>query len=109
MSGNLLVLMARDCEDDNERVCGIYTSLDALRRAVHSYIEFSPSDILLYELWESNELESLNEWDWCYIPNHSNPIELVRIGSVPDRVYWGKNLVSVDWEPLPEEQTIYLH
>jgi hypothetical protein len=80
---------------------GVYSSLDNLRKGVDHWREFDPKICLAYLEWELNYAAEPNCWGWAYIPVNSRMATLKSGGgSVPQRVFWGKNLIGVEWVPI---------
>lgn len=87
---------------------GVYTSEKALKAGVKYWMEVNPKETLAYQEWEANYPAEPNSWDWAYIAPDSIPYNLARGGgSVPQRIYWGKNLIGVIWNPIPEWEEAY--
>jgi len=87
---------------------GMYTSMKKLRDGVNYWMCLFPNEVLSHQEWAANYAPEPNSWEWCYIPHGSVPHKIAQGGaSVPQRKFWGTNLVGVKWEPIPEWEEAY--
>lgn len=107
MSESVYVLMSRNRNkdsDDGATVRGIHTSMNSLQKAVEHWMKIRPVETMWFEEWEIDALYP-DEWDWCYIPTTSNVQDLASGGGyVPQKKYWGINLVNIEWKRIPNEE-----
>lgn len=90
----LYILYGRD-----GAVCGVYDSVTAMKAGVDYWMKAEPEYSLSHELWEMNDPNGAVEWEWCYIPLSANLAKLKEGGgNVPNKSYWGKNIVDTKWE-----------
>lgn len=95
-------------ERDSNECRGIYTSESELKDGVKYWILQRPNENLYYAEWTINYAPEPNSWEWAYIVEGSNPHDLASGGgSVPERHFWGKNLVGVLWTAIPEWKEAY--
>jgi len=82
---------------------GIYSSKKELHNAVEYWMKEFPEQSLAHEEWEIDYKYEPFGWDWCYIaPNSSVKKLMAGGGMVPNKSWWGKNIVGVDWEEVAE-------
>lgn len=76
----------------------VCTSMRALRKAVDHWMKIYPDKVLCYETYIPNRIESIDGWEWCYIPKNTRPSTLSASGAmVPDPKFRGINLVGIEW------------
>lgn len=86
------VLLHSNQNSDNYRVLEVLNSLKELSTAVDVYIKYFPNSIFVHHVIDGEETIF---WDWCCIPfNADNTVLSAGGGSVPKKLYWGKNLVN---------------
>jgi hypothetical protein len=87
---------------------GVYLSEKDLKEGVDYWMKLNPKETLSYQEWQANYPYEPNSWDWAYINPDSVPHTLASGGgSVPQRMYWGKNLIGVIWNAIPEWEEAY--
>lgn len=87
---------------DNDICMGVYTSMRALKKGVDYWIKEEPNTTLTYTEWKANFGIEPECWEWVYIPKKETLNKLRSGGSdyIPERKYWGKNLVGIKWNSI---------
>jgi hypothetical protein len=81
---------------------GVYSSYSELRKGTEYWMEKFTDQSLAYQEWELDCQDQIS-WDWCYIAPNSSVKKLMSGGGmVPNKSWWGKNIVGVDWEEVAE-------
>lgn len=90
-------------------VKGAFLSEKDLKDGVDYWMKLNPNETLSYSEWTANYPAEPNSWEWAYIAPDSIPYALASGGgSVPQRHYWGKNLIGVIWDKIPDWEAAYV-
>lgn len=82
----------------------VCSSKEELATLATLQIQKSPEVLLSMEEWALDKLEAIRTWDWVYIPEKGYSVTRLSAGGgeVPQKKYWGHNLLTLPEVSDPE-------